>query len=64
VATEEDRLRRAETNVIKEGQAMKAFLASVVAAILIAVIAGVVLKSGVGLESSEVNQSNHGTVRL
>jgi len=43
---------------------MKAFLASVVAAILIAVIAGVVLKSGVGLESSEVNQSTHGTVRL
>lgn len=43
---------------------MKAFLASVVAAILIAVIAGVVLKSGVGLESSEVNQSTRGTVRL
>jgi len=63
-ATEENRLRRAETNVIKEGQAMKAFLASVVAAILIAVIAGVVLKSGVGLESSEVNQSTRGTVRL
>lgn len=43
---------------------MKAFWTSVVAAILIAVIAGVVLKYGVGLQSKDVNQSTHGSVRL
>ena len=41
---------------------MKAFWASVAAAILIAIVAGVVLKYG--LESREVNQSNLGSVRL
>lgn len=43
---------------------MKAFWASVAAAILIAIIAGVVLKYGVGYESREVHQSTHGAVRL
>jgi len=43
---------------------MKAFMASVAAAILIAIVAGVVLKYGVGLESSDVNQSRLGSVRL
>jgi len=43
---------------------MKAFWASVAAAILIAIIAGVVLKYGVGLEAREVNQSTLGSVRL
>ncbi len=43
---------------------MKAFLTSVAAAILIAIIAGVVLKYGVGLESKDVYQSTHGSVRL
>ena len=47
-----------------EGKAMKAFWVSVAAAILIAIIAGVVLKYGVGLESREVNQSTLGSVRL
>jgi len=43
---------------------MKAFWASVVAAILIAVIAGVVLKFGVGLDSRDVHQSMNDSVRL
>jgi len=43
---------------------MKAFWTSVAAAILIAIIAGVVLKYGVGFEARDVNQSMHGTVRL
>lgn len=43
---------------------MKAFWASVLAAILIAIIAGVVLSYGIGFESRDVYQSTHGTVRL
>lgn len=43
---------------------MKAFLTSVAAAILIAVIAGIVLKYGLGLDSMDVYQSTRGSVRL
>ena len=43
---------------------MKAFWISVAAAVLIAVVAGMVLKYGVVLESRDINQSVHGSVRL
>lgn len=43
---------------------MKAFWASVAAAILIAIIAGMVLTYGIGYESHDVYQSMHGAVRL
>lgn len=43
---------------------MKAFWTSVAAAILIAIIAGVVLRYGVALDSQEAYQSPHGSVRL
>jgi hypothetical protein len=43
---------------------MKAFWTSVAAAILIAIIAGVVLHYGVSLDSQDAYQSPRGSVRL
>lgn len=43
---------------------MKAFWLSVVVAIGLAILAGVVLRVGVGLESAEVYQSQTGNVKL
>ena len=43
---------------------MKAFLASVAAAILIIIIGSVVMQSGAGMRSQDIYRSEHGSVRL
>lgn len=43
---------------------MKAFWTSVAAAIVVAVLAGVVLNYGFSYQSKDIYQSSHGSVRL
>ncbi len=43
---------------------MRAFLAAMAVAVVIAVSAGVILRIGVGLESEQVYRSAQGNVRL